>query len=1092
MSPSDLPGSGTLPRELVLASAGTGKTYTLSGRMIGLLAAGAPPDDLLASTFTRKAAGEVLNRVLGRLAEACLDPEKARELATDTLLQTGDHPLETKLALFQEVLRNLVRDLHRLNVGTLDSFFIRVARSFSPELGLPPEWSISDEPTARRLESEALLRVLQEPSREAVVELVRMSMRGESGRGIHDRLLDQLRDLRELAHQMEPHPETDPWGPVSGAGPEVSREERERVAGELEKAPIPRAKNGQPDNRFSEAVTGAADALRRGDWEEFCKKGLGAKLLNGADTYYKKTIPEDIQTPLRQGLSLAARALGLELAHQARALQVLVSAFDTVLSHLQRSQGAFRFHDITFLLGGPDAVGALPDVWYRLDQHARHLLLDEFQDTALVQWEALFPLAEELLSGRLEDRSATVVADPKQSIYGWRGADPELVRRVGERFSLQTRTLDRSYRSSAPVLEFVNRIFRRLPENPVWGEDTTVPPEVGEWAEGFPIHLPARELPGHVRVLAGPRELEMGRSDRPAMMAWAAERIAELTREMPGRTMGVLVRRNATVARLMVELRRLGVAASEEGATPLEDSPAVSTLLALLRLADHPGDTISEYQVRHSPLRTLFTSEEEGSPAWASSLAAQFRAALVARGYGPTLTDLTARLGAAGELGQRDLHRLLQLTELGYRWDERPTLRPSDFVRFVISERMEAPLDTAVRVMTVHQAKGLEFDIVVLPEMDLRLSTGQGRHKGVIPLRDPRTGRVIRIFPRLAKELRPLFPELVEAAQEDVGGELRDALGVLYVALTRARHALHILLAEDSTSEPKTTPLTFAGVIRGALGLDRTGFQKDQSLFELGDPDWDQQAGGATGGKAVPAAVSPPEITPPTIRKPKLARRPQRRRNLHHRAPSSLVGGDRADLRTLLSLKGDPARQRGSVIHAWLQTLSWLEEWVPDEELLRSLARQEGPGFSPEEVESLREELDVWLRADEVKACLARGSHPQGARVETEFPFAVAMGRNFFTGKMDRVILLEEEGRVVAAELLDYKTDAIPPGDEEGLLQLADEYKPQLETYRGALAKMFGLSLSQVKASLVFLYPGRVVELSPELKGKAVPPEGRS
>ena len=67
-------------RELVLASAGSGKTYHLSSRIIGLLAAGTPPNEILASTFTRKAAGEILERVLVRLAEGASDPEKAQAL----------------------------------------------------------------------------------------------------------------------------------------------------------------------------------------------------------------------------------------------------------------------------------------------------------------------------------------------------------------------------------------------------------------------------------------------------------------------------------------------------------------------------------------------------------------------------------------------------------------------------------------------------------------------------------------------------------------------------------------------------------------------------------------------------------------------------------------------------------------------------------------------------------------------------------------------------------------------------------------------------------------------------------------------------
>ncbi|HSJ07359.1 MAG TPA: UvrD-helicase domain-containing protein, partial [Longimicrobiales bacterium] len=77
-------GGTSLPRELILASAGSGKTYRISSHLIALLARGEPADEIFASTFTRKAAGEILDRVLRRLAEASVDPVKGMELGRDT------------------------------------------------------------------------------------------------------------------------------------------------------------------------------------------------------------------------------------------------------------------------------------------------------------------------------------------------------------------------------------------------------------------------------------------------------------------------------------------------------------------------------------------------------------------------------------------------------------------------------------------------------------------------------------------------------------------------------------------------------------------------------------------------------------------------------------------------------------------------------------------------------------------------------------------------------------------------------------------------------------------------------------------------
>src|SRR5680860_927089 len=110
-----------LPRELVLASAGTGKTFRISSRIIGLLASGSPAEEIFASTFTRKAAGEILDRVLGRLAEAALGEAAAHELSKHAFFESRFEGSDFWLGVLQRV----VRDLHRVNIGTLDSFFVR-------------------------------------------------------------------------------------------------------------------------------------------------------------------------------------------------------------------------------------------------------------------------------------------------------------------------------------------------------------------------------------------------------------------------------------------------------------------------------------------------------------------------------------------------------------------------------------------------------------------------------------------------------------------------------------------------------------------------------------------------------------------------------------------------------------------------------------------------------------------------------------------------------------------------------------------------------------------------------------------------------
>jgi len=122
---------GQFPNQIIRASAGTGKTFELSNRYLKLLASGAQCETILATTFTKKGAGEILDRIIERLSDAALD-----DAAADKLSGELEFVLTRKRAA--KILAELVANLHRLEISTLDSFFNRVAKAFALELRLPP------------------------------------------------------------------------------------------------------------------------------------------------------------------------------------------------------------------------------------------------------------------------------------------------------------------------------------------------------------------------------------------------------------------------------------------------------------------------------------------------------------------------------------------------------------------------------------------------------------------------------------------------------------------------------------------------------------------------------------------------------------------------------------------------------------------------------------------------------------------------------------------------------------------------------------------------------------------------------------------
>lgn len=1056
----------SLPRELVLASAGSGKTFRISSRLIALLALGQRPDSILAATFTRKAAGEILERVLLRLAGAASDPAKAKDLAAELPVAVA-HAGEPEY--WQAVLQRTVSDLGHLNIGTLDSFFMRVARSFAHELALPAAWRIADDPGWRQLSSDTLQMTLRSADPGQLVALVREINRGSAGRSVHDALLRTVDEVLRVYYQLDPEA-PDPWAALvsHGAAPDMAERDissaMDGLAGALADLEPP------PGQRWSGAYGDALEAIRCRDWDALLAKGLGSAVLKGlaageVPRYYKTPIPADAVEVIQQSLDLARNDLARRFAGQVKALGRFSQMFARQLEERQRQAAIYKFEDVTRMIGGPDALGDRPDLFYRLDVRLQHILLDEFQDTSLTQWEALWPIVDELLSGYEGERAAVIVADPKQSIYGWRGAEPELAGSIGQRYGLPEQRLSRSWRSSQAVLDVINRVFQDIDRSSVLLDDDDVgAATAAAWAESFSPHEAARrDLPGYVRIEAGP--LDPGNSGfRPGLLAHAADMVQRLQSESPGFSVGILTRTNKAVARLIFELRSRGIAASEEGGNPLTDCPAVSAVLALVRLVDHPGDAISRYQVVHSPVGPLLGLACHRDDVRVGRVTDDFRRRLLDEGWGKVLGWLAGELAPCCE--PRQLRRLGQLVELAYRWELRATLRPGDFVRFVEATRVEDPSAAAVRVMTVHQAKGLEFDIVVLPELDHGIAKN-GAGKPVLPLREEAGGRFSAVYPAMKKGFRQLFPVVKQAHDQYRRAQLLDALSGLYVALTRARHALHIVIRPDGKKGPGKAR-TPARILREALLPDQPVPEGGGTVFQYGDPRWFTRL----------SPKEPPEPPEPdrSGTKVRLRHATGRRRALPRQAPSDLEGGGRVDLGFLLCLDRGP-RESGSILHAWFQEIEWLDDGVPGADVLERIAARVSPAMPADRVRELRDQFRAWTSFPAVREVLTRSSYPAGTRVLREERFLRRAGDVIHEGAIDRLLLIPDDGgRISAAQIIDYKTDVIDPHHSHAMQQRIKHYQPQLQAYRRAVAADYRLHEEQVSARLLFVRAGVLQE----------------
>ena len=304
---------------------------------------------------------------------------------------------------------------------------------------------------------------------------------------------------------------------------------------------------------------------------------------------------------------------------------------------------------------------------------------------------------------------------------------------------------------------------------------------VNAFAEAFPTHDSNNTaLPGYVRMETC-EKIEGGENSGKALACFelAATRIAELHRSAPQRSMGILTRTNRAVAQMIFLLEQLGVEVSQEGGNPLVDSAAVDLVLSALMMSEHPADGRWKFHVDHSPLANV------------DGMSADYVRQLVTE-LGITRSVQHLALLVAPACNARDTLRLQQLTQLAVTYEANATARTSDFVRMVREKRVERPQSAAVRVMTVHQSKGLEFDAVFLPELDGKLS-GQPPLciADAAKLSEPPTA-VSRFLTSQAWHF--LDPRWRKAFGNNATSKITESLCLLYVAMTRSRQALYMVV----------------------------------------------------------------------------------------------------------------------------------------------------------------------------------------------------------------------------------------------------------------------------------------------------------
>lgn len=853
-------------------------------------------------------------------------------------------------------------------------------------------------------------------------------------------------------------------------------------------------------------------------WREEFHTKAGAPRATGAFVNQKlataqPTLPDPF---LAEGARIAEvedSRRALSVAAVSHALVTLADPMLRAYADRKDNAGLLDYDDLigraSQLLIDPGAAWVL----YKLDGGIDHLLLDEVQDTAPAQWRIAHALTEEFFAGlgaRETHRTVFAVGDKKQSIYSFQGADVAAfdearalwrrrVSAVGQEF--RDVPLDVSFRSTEPVLSLVDAVFA----DPVAAAGVEDPGELRHYAdragesgavELWPLAPPPDEPEPEPWTVP---ERNQGQQSAPQRLAdrladWIAHEtnghvLCTKTGEplRPGDVM-VLVRRRNDFARALVRaLKTRGVSVAGLDRLELTAQPAVQDLMALADALLLPQDDLAFACLLTSPLGGLtddslmrlavgrsgplweaLRDRADEQPDWRAAwdffttLLARVDYlsphALLSRALGPLggRARLFARLGAeAAEPIDELLH-----AALAYARTHPPSLQ--GFLHWLrrsaaeVKREQEVAAD-AVRIMTVHGAKGLQAPLVILPDTTA-LPPEEG---GLLWADDPATGRAVPIFsPR--RELR------CEAAQR-----LRDAAAtrrteehnrLLYVALTRAEDRLVVCgwqtrrtlpdtcwyrLVERGFDRLATEPIAFGDwgearrhVLRGSAREHAQAAAPTEARLPL--PSW---AGQAPAWRPLP----PPD-------------EPARSEKLAPSRPEGAELGPVPAATSPLAARGAVDRfRRGQTLHALLQHLPALPPAERADAARAWLARP-GQGLAAEEADAL---------VDEVLAIL---DHPDLAPVfgptsRAEVPLTGVIGNAVVGGLVDRLAVLDD-----CVIIADYKTNRRPPASNSDTPVL---YLRQLAAYRAVLRRIF--PGREVRCALVWTQAARVAVIGGEV-----------
>ncbi len=836
------------PLQVYKASAGSGKTYALTLEYLKLLFR--IPEahrHILAVTFTNKAAGEMKSRILMRLFNLSRsDPDAGSEDLNLLVEATGmDAVRITERA--GNLLNLILNDYSRFSVGTIDKFFQSVIRAFTREIGIQPGYNL--ELDHQRVLSMGVELLFQEIGDDA--ELQQWLIRFAEERLEESRSWNFKNDILALGMQLFRESFQELYADADLSL--LNKQNLEDFLKELEQV------EAQAISEMKQLGARALDQMKMKGFEveDFKLKG------NSPPALFRQAVEGDVQFTASKLESLADRekwlvkgasaemavlteALLMPLLNEVYQDQVVLNTIrvirfnyytlgilgdirEKVQAYL-KEHNLFLITDSSRFLRGIAGANQVPFIYEKTGNRYNHIMLDEFQDTSVFQYENFRPLLDNSLASGNDN---LVVGDVKQSIYRWRNSDWRILATgLKSDFSHQEykiHQLDQNFRSSEQVIRFNNTVFQLASEvlageiEAELGSSPVNKPEADEAVQQFRNayadavqQIPARAVgsDGFVKISFFREEQDLSFRDQvlESIPGWIDE--IQQSGIQPGEIA------------ILVRTRREGVLVAEKlmGHTRIISNEsllmarndAVSMVISALRYMVFPGDEINNALLKYRCYQAGIADSDgsdrlfnvDVSPG--QILPAEFVSRMSEFIQLPLYELVEALIHLFGLYTHtHDLPYIQALQDLVIDIQRREPMGIAEFLQYWEQHGSKKGIQisensNAIRILTIHRAKGLEFKAVLIPFCNWEITTDH-RKSNILWCPTGRTpfSRIPTVPVRFGSGLKhTLFSGFYY--QERMKGYL-DSLNLMYVSFTRAVDVLYLGVPVSEDQGLKTT-----------------------------------------------------------------------------------------------------------------------------------------------------------------------------------------------------------------------------------------------------------------------------------------------